>query len=378
MKAIIHRESFLAAFSQAAAVAPTRSPKDVLNYIFLEASDGQASLTATDLEQAVRIPVNGCEVDQPGVALLPISRFGTLLKECPDERLRLDTDSRHNLVVRGERSQHRLATVDPDEFPRWEERAAESEQGGYHEIASPLLLSALQRTVFATDEENARYALSGVMLELTSTRLIAVGTDGRRLATMEGPAISRGQEDREKHVVPNKGVKILSRLLADCGLPARITLTSNWIRCEVPDRFIFRSRLLEGLFPRWRDAIPGDAGTAIALVTGPLDSAIRQVLVSARTDSPDLSPAVTLAFLRGTLTITAESELGTSQVELPAPYDSERPLSVSLNPMFLREFLRVLSAEDQVILQVVDSETAVKFTDGGDYLYIVMPVSRGR
>ena len=42
--------------------------------------------------------------------------------------------------------------------------------------------------MFATDNESSRYALGGVLLELTADKITAVGTDGRRLAMMEGPA----------------------------------------------------------------------------------------------------------------------------------------------------------------------------------------------
>ena len=55
-----------------------------------------------------------------------------------------------------------------------------------------LMKELIRRTLFATDTESSRYALGGVLLEMDEEKIIAVGTDGRRLAKMEGPAVSVG------------------------------------------------------------------------------------------------------------------------------------------------------------------------------------------
>ena len=49
----------------------------------------------------------------------------------------------------------------------------------------------IRRTIFATDNESSRYALGGVLLEMAADKIIAVGTDGRRLAKMEVPGPQR-------------------------------------------------------------------------------------------------------------------------------------------------------------------------------------------
>ena len=58
----------------------------------------------------------------------------------------------------------------------------------YHVVAAADLRKLIRRTIFATDVESTRYALGGVLVELTAESITMVGTDGRRLAKMSAPA----------------------------------------------------------------------------------------------------------------------------------------------------------------------------------------------
>ena len=77
MKITLDREKFHQAFQTAAAVAPARSPKPILQNVKLEAGADASTLMATDLEVGIRIQVAGVEVQTPGNAVLPIARFGS-------------------------------------------------------------------------------------------------------------------------------------------------------------------------------------------------------------------------------------------------------------------------------------------------------------
>ena len=112
--------------------------------------------------------------------VLPISPFGSILRESSDEKLLLETDGRSTLV-RGQ-SEFRLPTENPDEFPA----VKQFEETQYHELPARFFREVVHRTAFATDNESSRYALGGVLIELSEDKLTAVGTDGRRLARRKG------------------------------------------------------------------------------------------------------------------------------------------------------------------------------------------------
>ncbi len=245
MKITFEREKFHSAFQTAAAVAPARSPKPILQNVKLEVAGDGATLMATDLEVGIRIAVPGIAVETPGSAVLPIARFGPILRECTDEKLYLESDPQGTLV-RGDRSEWKLPGENPDEFPN----VTAFKEEKYHELAARLFREMVRRTAFATDNESSRYALGGVLLEMDGEKITAVGTDGRRLAKMEGPAHSIGghQTANQTTIVPTRAMNLIERAITDADGEVQLSARANDILIRSP-RFTLYSRLVEGRFP---------------------------------------------------------------------------------------------------------------------------------
>src|SRR4029078_9607605 len=117
MKIVCDREQLLAAFQTAALFAPGRSPKEILTNIKLDVDQDGATFSATDMEVGVRIQIEGLDVDAAGSAILPLVQFGAILRESSDEKLRIDSTSK-GTIVRGERSEAKLNSPDPEQIPR--------------------------------------------------------------------------------------------------------------------------------------------------------------------------------------------------------------------------------------------------------------------
>src|SRR6476620_7985385 len=212
MKIVCEREKLLSVFQTAALFAPGRSPKEILTNIKLDVDKDGATFSATDMEVGVRLRIEGLDVDAPGSTILPVVQFGAILRESSDEKLRIDSTSK-GTIVRGERSEFKLNAADPEEFPN----VAKFEEEKYHTISAALFRQIILRTEFATDMESSRYALGGVLFELESNKITAVGTDGRRLAKMEGPAESVGghKTGDTMTIVRTPSLKAIGRALAD-------------------------------------------------------------------------------------------------------------------------------------------------------------------
>lgn len=370
MKITCEREKLLSAFQTASAVAPSRSPKPILQNVKLEVRDGSAILMATDLEIGVRVEVPGVEVEAAGTAVLPINRFQSILRESSDASLRVETDGQ-NLVVSGQHSEFRLPAENPDEFPA----VASFSESKYHEIPARLFKELIRRTIFATDNESSRYALGGVLLELGADQCVAVGTDGRRLAKMAGPGKSVGghQTGDNTTIVPTKAMHLIERALTDADAEIQIAARSNDILVKSP-RVTIYSRLVEGRFPRWRDVFPQRGGKQIDLLVGPFHAAVRQAAIV----TSDESRGVDFTFGGGKVLLSGRAaDIGQSRVELPVPYDGEE-VSITLDPRFLSDFLKVLDPGKSFTLELKDSESAAVCSTEDGYGYVIMPLARDR
>jgi DNA polymerase-3 subunit beta len=369
MKASCQREKLLTAFQTAAAVAPARSPKPILQNVKLEVAGETAVLLATDLEVGIRIHVPGFEVQTPGSVILPLSRFGPILRESSDETLRIETDG-NGTIVRGERSEFKLPAENPAEFPN----VAEFTEDKFHEISARLLRELIRRTIFATDNESSRYALGGVLLEFAADKIIGVGTDGRRLAKMEVPASSVGghQTDGSMTIIPAKAMQLIERALSDGDAEVQIAARANEVLVKSPRMTIY-SRLVEGRYPKWRDVFPHRTDAAkIELAVGPLYSAVRQAAIV----TSEESKGVDFNFEKGTLTLSGRAaEVGQSHIELPISYDGPA-LGVTLDPRFVSDFLRVLDPGKLFTFEIKDAESAVVCSTDDGYGYVIMPLAR--
>ncbi len=371
MKISFEREKFHAAFQTAAAVAPARSPKPILQNVKLEVSKDEAQLMATDLEVGIRINVSGVTVETPGSAVLPIARFGPILRESVDERLHLESDGQSS-QIRGDRSQWKLPEENPDEFPN----VATFKEEKFHELAARLFREMVRRTVFATDNESSRYALGGVLLEMEADKMIAVGTDGRRLAKMEGPAHSVGghQTTGQTTIVPSRAMNLLERTVSDSDGEVQLSARANDILIKSP-RFTIYSRLVEGRFPKWRDVFPHRSDAVkVELSVGPLHSAVRQAAIA----TSEESRGIDFTFDGGLLVLSGRAaDVGQSRVELPVAYSGPK-VSIALDPRFFSDFLRVLDPEKTFTLELKDSDSAAVCSTDDGYGYVIMPLARDR
>src|SRR6476659_3834499 len=298
MKIVCDREKLLSAFQTAALFAPGRSPKEILTNVKLDVDKDGATFSATDMEVGVRIKIEGLDVDAPGSAILPLIQFGAILRESSDQKLRIDSTSK-GTIVRGERSEFKLNAADPAEFPD----IAKFEESKYHVISAPLFRSIILRTEFATDMESSRYALGGVLVELDEKKIIAVGTDGRRLAKMEGPAESVGghKTGDTMTIIRTQSMRAIGRALSDNDGQVHVAARGNDVLIRT-ERAVYYSRLVEGRFPRWRDVFPQRRDAAkIDVTVGPFHSALRQAAVVTNQESRGID----FTFGEGTLALAA-------------------------------------------------------------------------
>ncbi len=371
MKLSCNREQLLHAFQAVAAVAPARSPKAILQNVKLEVADGVATFLATDLEVAIRYQATGVEVDEPGAAILPTARFGAILRESSDDTFVLESDGK-STRVKGERSTFNLSSEDPNDFPS----IATFDEQAYYETSARCLKELIRRTVFATDSESSRYALGGVKMEWEEGRLTGIGTDGRRLAKMEGPVQMVGEASPfgDATIIPSRSLQLMDRAISDDDAEVQIAVRQNEVLVKSP-RAVIYSRLLEGRFPRWRDVFPTRSGSVkIELPVAPFYAAVRQAAIV----TSEESRGVEFKFGDGSLALSGHAaEVGESNVSLPIAYDGAE-IAIMLDPRYVVDFTKVLDGDKSFTIDLQDGDSAAVCTTEDGFGYVIMPLARER
>lgn len=368
MKLSCPRNVLQAAFSAVSGAVPARSPKEILRNVKLTLADGRATLLGTDEEVGIRVELPEVITESVGEVLLPTQRVMSILREVPEDVLQIEVDEQA-VWIRSHQSEFRLSVEDPAQFPT----VAKFEDDNFYVLEGRQLKQGIQRTIFATDTESTRYALGGILMEISPQKLALASTDGRRLAVcrMECQVQGKLQEEGHHPVVPAKAMSLLERSITEDEQPVHLAVHANHVLVRSGMTTIY-SRLVEGRFPKYQDVIPRDYKQTINLVAGPLLSAVRQAMIV----TSEESRGVDFSFADGLLTLNSVGQdVGTSRIQVPISHDGEA-ITVTLDPRYLQEFLRVLEPAGPLSVNMIDSNAAVVFKVEPNYTYVVMPLTR--
>lgn len=367
---VCDRKQFTAAFLAVSAVVPGRMVKEILKNVKLQVSGGMVTLIATDGEVGMRCAVPDVTADNDGEALLPTGRVVQVLREIKGESITLELDGTTFWISSG-LSEFRLSAEDPAEFPQ----VAEFGDDAFCVMQANDLRRMIRRTVFACDVDSTRYAMGGVMLELSPERSTFAATDSRRMAVVLGGCRAEGSVTPASPapVVPAKAMALIERILGEGNTEARIAVHANDITVQCGGVTI-TSQLVQGRFPDYRKVVPAQFKSTIDLVVGPFHSAVRQAQIV----TSEESRGVDFTFTNGILRLSSQvADVGQSKIELPISYAGEK-LTITFDPRYIADFLKVLDPSTLVHFQLIDHESAAVLQTDDGYTYVVMPLSKDR
>lgn len=364
MKLRFNRQEMADSLTAIGNVAATRTPKEVLRCVKMEAKSDVVLLSATDLEISLRCAATQVEVSEPGDVLVVADTFARIVRECPDEVLNIETKG-NALHVRGSGSHFQIVIHDGEDFPP----VPGMEGAADFSVDGAVLRRLIEWTAFSAARESTRYAINGILWEIDGTRLTLAATDGRRLSVGHGVLLSAPKSGTSKAIVPTKAMTLFTRLSADPSAPVDIRITDNQMTLRVGSA-VMSSALVEGQFPDYRRVVPEDCDRRAELSTSEFASALKRAALLTNEESK----GVRLSFSDGDLTLSSRApEQGEATVSLPVRYKGET-MEIGFNPVFLLDVLRVTHSED-VAFMFRDSNRPGVFKIGDDFLYVVMPVN---
>lgn len=363
MRLTVNRSAFTTAFLQAAAGVPARTTSEVLKFVLLNAGD-TVKLRATDSEIGIEVTLEGAAAAEPGQVLLPTSRVQQIVREVSDANLLIETVDGHLRLTCGN-SEFKLDTANPAEYPP----PPNLDQAAVRRVSGSALRRAINRTIFACDVESARYALGGIYFDSAEEKLVIAGTDSRRLAVM--PVGGTGDRLAYNSVIPNKAATLISKVIPDADVEVEISFGINTGSFRTKT-LVITTQFVQGRFPDFRKVIPQGSPLVATVPAGQLASALRQASITAGSED---SSGVDHAFRANLLRLSSGGkDLGSSRVDLPISYGG-KDLTITLEPRYLLEALRVIDPADVVEIKLIDNESAAMLV-AGDYRYVVMPLAR--
>jgi DNA polymerase-3 subunit beta len=250
------REALLATVETALAPVERKNTIPVLaNLLFDAGTDGGLRVSGTDLDvmTSVTAVIDHSGMPEQGITL-PAALLHDILRKLPAKAgVTLNAGTNGQMALTCGRSRFMLQTLPGEDWPRLEEKA---EPAARFEIPAAKFAAQLAAVGFAISTEETRYYLNGVYLHAIDEQLVAVATDGHRLAraTWSGPAGAAGMPGV---IIPRKTVGLLAKALAAADKQATLAVSVSENRiCFELGAVRIASKLIDGTFPDYVRVIP--------------------------------------------------------------------------------------------------------------------------
>jgi len=368
MEIKLARSEILKGLGLVQGIVERKTTMPILANVLLQAQKKSLSLTATDLEVGMRVPL-AAEVLSEGRVTVHARSIYDLARELPEDMVHIKVEDSNWVSITCGKSRFRIVGLPAEEFPSLPER----EEGEVKSLDSSVIREMVERTAFAMSSDETRYSLNGLYIERfdggQGTRLRMVATDGHRLSVMDRE-IGGGWKFPSGAIVPRKGVMEIKKLVDSGESPVELWVGKKHL-IAYRDQVSLFVRLVDGKFPPYEQVIPKKPRRIVSVTRKDLIHALRRVSVL----STDRTRGVKFKFSPKNIHIYASNpDIGEAREELSAQYKGEA-FEAGFNAKY---FLDVLTSieDDQAVLGLGDetSPCVIRSEHDKGFTHVIMPM----
>lgn len=360
------KEKILAAILLAERLTGKKESLPVLSCVFLDVGEkGGLVVRATNLEAGIEVQVP-VEVKEKGVVAVPAAILSQTLRSISGDTISFSSEE-GNLLISARGTKTLIKAVPYEEFP-----VLGVHTGKGVVLSRTQLLQGIQSVSYAASPSMIRPELGSVLVSLKAAGMVCVATDSFRLAekTVVGSLAKEGGDV----LVPLKHVTELIHVLEKISSESvTFSVEDSQLTVEAEDvRFV--SRVVEGVFPNYKDIIPKDKTTEATLLKADFTEMLRKARVFAGADQ---QVGLHLYPKRKTFTATAQSaSVGEMSDSLDAALSGD-DVDINFHIGYLADCLGSIGS-DSVTLSFagIGRPLIIRGVSDASFLYLVMPMNR--
>ena len=368
MKFIVNSSTLLKELQKLNGVISTSNTLPILDNFLFEIEDGKIKIIASDLETTMISEIT-TESSSNGQITIPSKILIDTLKTFSNQPLTFLVDEEtKGIEISSENGNYKLAGQDAKEFPKVPELSSSSS----FLISSSVLLNAINKTLFASGNDELRPVMSGVFCELSEENITFVATDAHKLVKHTRSKIT--SNSNSSFILPKKPLSLLKNNI-DSDSDLNIDFNETNVKFSL-DNITLICRLIDGKYPNYDAVIPKDNPNKLVINKDELLNSIKRVSIYASKTTHQIR----LKIAGSQLQITSEDLDFANKAEerLTCSYDGE-DIEIGFNSRFVIDMLNNIGAE-QICLEMSAPNRAgiILPLDGQeeneDTLMLVMPV----
>jgi len=253
-------------------VINSKNALPILGDFVFDINDMTLRLTASDSENTMQTTVELAESDGNGRFAIGNHDLLEAVKGFSEQPITFDVDQQTNMVkISYQNGLFSLPIENADEFPIAQ---TVSEGAPSIVISNQLLSENINRSIFATAQDELRPVMNGIYFDLTPDCLAIVASDGHKL--VRNKIFSIKSDQPASFILPKKPASLLKSLLGKDGGDVVIRFDERNAEINYGDGII-QCRLIEGRYPNYNSVIPQNNPNELRADRQGLLAALRRV-----------------------------------------------------------------------------------------------------
>ena len=335
MKFIVSSSQLLKQLQGISGVLNTSNTLPILDNFLFEIQSNELTVSVSDLETTMKTKVPNTEASETGNIAIPAKLLIDTLKTFSEQPLTFLIDKNTNgIEIGSDNGKYKLTGQNGDEFPK----TPEMESPSSTTLRTDILSDAINKTLFATGNDELRPIMSGVFCELTEEGCTFVATDAHKLVKHTRTDVK--SEKTASFILPKKPLNILKNNILD---DESIKLEFN----DTNAMFSFNNitiicRLVDGKYPNYEAVIPKENPNVLTIDRQLFLNSVRRVSIF----SNKTTNQIKLKIAGSLLNISAEDFDFSNKADenLECQYSGD-DIQIGFNSKFLIEMLNNLDSE---------------------------------
>lgn len=372
MKFVVSSTELLSHLSALSKVISSKSTMPILDNFLFQLTETELTITASDLESTLITSLELDNIEGEGAIAVPAKRVIDSLKEFPEQPLtfHIDSDS-YNVEIFSDNGKFSIMGQNAEDFP--EQPTLNAEGTSSININHTVLRKGIDKTLFATADDELRPVMNGVYIELSPEYMSFVASDAHKLVRYR--RTDAKAEFESSFILPKKPASLLKNLLPREEFDVKVEFDDK-------NAFIILSnyklicRLVEGNYPNYNSVIPTNNPNKMTIDRLNFLNTVKRVSVF----SNQASNLIKLNINDNQLVVSAQDiDYSISAVErLNCEYEGDE-IEIGFKSTFLQEILANISAGD-VMVEMSDPTRAglllpaTAEEEDEDMLMLLMPM----
>lgn len=370
MRFVVSSTSLLSHLQAISRVISSKNTLPILDCFLLELNGTTLTLTAADTETRLVTSIELNEAEGSGKFAVDAKNLLDPLKELPEQPLTFEINNENlETFIYFHNGKYNFIGQNGDDYPQPKKMG---EDGISLSISPQILYSGINRSIFASADDELRPVMNGVFFDITPEDLTFVASDGHKLVRSRTKAVS-GPE-KASFILPKKPANLLRAILPKESENVELTFDQNNAYIKMSN-YTMTCRFIEGRYPNYNSVIPTNNTNKVVLDRLNFLNALKRVSVF----SSSSSNLIRLQLSESNIVVSAQDiDFSTAAEEtIPCEYKGS-PMSIGFKSSFLIDILGNIPSSE-ISLELSDPSRAglilpLENEEDEDLLMLLMPM----